>query len=78
MNSSLENTSFLICSQKGTTQTKFVTLFIFQTYSTGGSLRLLGVDFVNSGAYSCEVIADTTFHTLIETKEMLVIGKQYI
>lgn len=34
---------------------------------------MFGVDFVNSGAYSCEVIADTTFHTLIETKEMLVI-----
>ena len=34
-----------------------------------------GVSFVNSGAYSCEVIADTTFHTLIETKEMLVIGE---
>ena len=38
-------------------------------------MRLESVSFVNSGAYSCEVIADTTFHTLIETKEMLVIGR---
>ena len=36
------------------------------------------MDFVNSGAYSCEVIVDTTFHTLIETKKMLVIRKYLV
>jgi hypothetical protein len=46
--------------------------------STGQTLQLLNVDFVNSGAYSCEVIVDTTFHTLIETKKMLVIRKSFI
>jgi hypothetical protein len=40
-------------------------------------LQLVNVDFVNSGAYSCEVIVDTTFHTLIETKKMLVIRKLF-
>ena len=44
-------------------------------HSTGKTMVLNKVDFVNSGAYSCEVIADLTFHTLIETKHMLVIGK---
>ncbi|XP_040575762.1 uncharacterized protein [Lepeophtheirus salmonis] len=41
--------------------------------STGETLFLHSVNFENSGAYSCEVIADITFHTLIQTKEMLVI-----
>ena len=31
--------------------------------------------FVNSGAYTCEVIVDTTFDTLMFTNKMLVIGK---
>ena len=44
--------------------------------TTGGrQLCLLGVSFVNSGAYSCEVIADGSFHTLIDTKNMTVIGE---
>jgi len=42
-------------------------------YSTGNTMVLNKVDFINSGAYSCEVIADTNFHTLIQTKHMLVI-----
>ena len=37
---------------------------------------LHNVNFENSGAYSCEVIADITFHTLIQTKNMLVIGEK--
>ena len=37
---------------------------------------LHSVNFENSGAYSCEVIADITFHTLIQTKNMLVIGEK--
>ena len=37
---------------------------------------LSSVNFENSGAYSCEVIADITFHTLIQTKNMLVIGEK--
>lgn len=41
--------------------------------SNGNTMVLDRVDFINSGAYSCEVIADQTFHTLIETKHMLVI-----
>ena len=43
--------------------------------STGNTMVLNKVDFINSGAYSCEVIADLSFHTLIENKDMLVIGK---
>lgn len=42
-------------------------------HSTGYVLYLDDAKFVNTGVYSCEVIADTTFHTLIETKKMLVI-----
>ena len=38
-------------------------------------MHMQNLNFENSGAYSCEVIADVTFHTLIESKEMLVIGK---
>jgi len=41
--------------------------------STGNTMVLHSVNFENSGAYSCEVIADITFHTLIQTKNMLVI-----
>ena len=49
---------------------------IFQMQRSNGNTMVLDrVDFINSGAYSCEVIADQTFHTLIETKHMLVIGK---
>ena len=43
-------------------------------YSTGKTMVLDKVEFVNTGAYSCEVIADLTFHTLIETEYMTVIG----
>lgn len=46
---------------------------VSEASSSGWSLHMQQVSFINSGAYSCEVIADTTFHTLIETKEMLVI-----
>ena len=45
-------------------------------HSTGNMMVLNSVNFANSGAYSCEVIADTTFHTLIQTKHMLVIGNK--
>ncbi len=41
--------------------------------SSNTTLFIGKVDFANSGAYSCEVIADGSFHTLIETREMLVI-----
>ena len=50
-------------------------LFFQMQRSNGNTMVLDRVDFINSGAYSCEVIADQTFHTLIETKHMLVIGK---
>ena len=43
--------------------------------STGETMVLTNVGFVNTGAYSCEVIADLTFHTLIETSYMTVVGK---
>ena len=43
-------------------------------HSTGTTMVLNKVDFVNTGAYSCEVIADLTFHTLIETNYMTVVG----
>ena len=49
--------------------------FLQMKHSTGNTMVLNSVNFANSGAYSCEVIADTTFHTLIQTKHMLVIGK---
>jgi len=41
--------------------------------STGTSLRLMNVNYGNSGNYTCEVIADGSFHTLMETRAMTVI-----
>ena len=43
--------------------------------STGYTMVLNNVQFVNSGNYSCEAIAEHTFHTKIDDKPMLVIGK---
>ena len=44
-------------------------------HSTGYILFMYDAKFVNSGAYTCEVIVDTTFDTLMFTNKMLVIGK---
>ena len=53
----------------------FGIIFSFQMLqSTGNTMVLNKVDFVNSGNYSCEVIADASFHTLYKQEHMLVIG----
>ena len=44
-------------------------------HSTGLVLYMYDAKFINSGAYTCEVIVDTTFDTLMFTKKMMVIGK---
>ena len=44
-------------------------------HSTGYILFMYDAKFINSGAYTCEVIVDTTFDTLLYTKKLLVIGK---
>ena len=44
-------------------------------HSTGYVLFMHDAKFINSGAYTCEVIVDTTFDTLMFTKKMMVIGK---
>lgn len=43
-------------------------------HSTGYVLFMYDAKFDNSGDYTCEVLADTTFDTLMFTKKMLVIG----
>jgi len=42
-------------------------------HSTGFVLYMYDAKFINSGAYTCEVIVDTTFDTLMFTKKMMVI-----
>ena len=55
---------------------KKLKLFLFQMqHSTGYVLFMHDAKFINSGAYTCEVIVDTTFDTLMFTKKMMVIGK---
>ena len=55
---------------------KLKTFFLFQMqHSTGYVLFMHDAKFINSGAYTCEVIVDTTFDTLMFTKKMMVIGK---
>ena len=44
-------------------------------HSTGYVLFMYDAKFTNSGPYTCEVIVDTTFDTLMFTKKLLVIGK---
>ena len=44
-------------------------------HSTGYVLFMYDAKFANSGPYTCEVIVDTTFDTLMFTKKLLVIGK---
>ena len=44
-------------------------------HSTGFVLYMYDAKFINSGAYTCEVIVDTTFDPLMFTKKMMVIGK---
>ena len=43
--------------------------------SDGKTLFLKNVNFHNSGSYSCEVVADSTFLTLIKSAHMQVVGK---
>ena len=43
--------------------------------SDGKTLFLRNVNFHNSGSYSCEVVADSTFLTLIKSAHMQVVGK---
>ena len=43
--------------------------------SDGKTLFLRNVNFHNSGSYSCEVVADTTFLTLIKSAHMQVVGQ---
>ena len=45
-------------------------------HSTGYVLFMYDAKFTNSGPYTCEVIVDTTFDTLMFTKKLLVIGKK--
>ena len=55
---------------------KLKLFFLFQMqHSTGYVLFMHDAKFINSGAYTCEVIVDTTFDTLMFTKKMMVIGK---
>lgn len=49
--------------------------FLQMEHSTGYILFMYDAKFINSGAYTCEVIVDTTFDTLLFTKKMLVIGE---
>ena len=43
--------------------------------SDGRTLWLRKVNLHNSGKYSCEVIAEYTFHTLIKSAHMQVVGE---
>ena len=43
--------------------------------SDGKTLFLRNVNFHNSGSYSCEVVADSTFLTLIKSAHMQVVGE---
>ena len=52
-----------------------VTLTMWQgLLSDGRTLFLRNVNFHNSGSYSCEVVADSTFLTLIKSAHMQVVG----
>ena len=52
-----------------------LSIFFQMQHSTGFVLYMYDAKFINSGAYTCEVIVDTTFDTLMFTKKMMVIGK---
>ena len=56
---------------------KLISMLVFfqMDHSTGYVLYMKDAKFINSGAYTCEVIVDTTFDTLMFTKKMMVIGK---
>ena len=45
--------------------------------SDGKTLFLRNVNFHNTGSYSCEVVADSTFLTLIKSAHMQVVGKNF-
>ena len=52
-----------------------IDLLMQESRSNGRTIYLQSVDYENSGSYSCEVIADGSFHTLMQTKTMTVIGE---
>ena len=54
----------------------YLTFLLQMEHSTGYVLFMYDAKFTNSGPYTCEVIVDTTFDTLMFTKKLLVIGKK--